>query len=264
MPNMFFDDIGRLNSCTTIDDVVRLMNEVADRAGFSGFSHLDIRGIGAPGREVATPFYLTTAREDFVAGYAAERLYEIDPVARAAKLSNVAFSWSEAVEGLRTGTLAPAMSDAVSRVMGFASDHGYRDGLTIPFHGVSRTGSPVSALTTLFWTGTAEEFARTVERVRFPLSMFMFYCNDRIVQLRGVESTPPSAPPSAGPPRLTGRERDCLSWSARGKTAAEIGLILGISENTANFHFKNCMRKLSVHSRSHAVARALALQLIAP
>ncbi|PWC57601.1 hypothetical protein TSH7_25425 [Azospirillum sp. TSH7] len=259
MPNMFFDDIGRLNSCMTIGDVVRLMNEVADRTGFSGFSHLDIRGIGEPGCEVVIPFYLTTAREDFIAGYSDERLYEIDPVAQTAKLSNVAFSWSEAVDRLRSGTLDPAMSDAITRVIGFAADHGYRDGLTIPFHGVSRTGSPVSALTTLFWTGTAEEFARTVERVRFPLSMFMLYCNDRIVQLRGVESSLPAAEP----PRLTGRERDCLSWSARGKTAAEIGIILGISENTANFHVKNCMRKLSVHSRSHAVAQALALRLIA-
>lgn len=55
---------------------------------------------------------------------------------------------------------------------------------------------------------------------------------------------------------LTVRERECLKWAAAGKTNSEIGQILGISENTIRFHFKNTFRRLGVHTRAQAVAVA--------
>lgn len=53
---------------------------------------------------------------------------------------------------------------------------------------------------------------------------------------------------------LTDRERECLQWAAAGKTNSEIGQILGVSENTIRFHFKNIFRRLGVHSRTQAVS----------
>ncbi|WP_409997200.1 helix-turn-helix domain-containing protein [Bradyrhizobium cosmicum] len=41
---------------------------------------------------------------------------------------------------------------------------------------------------------------------------------------------------------LSPREYECLEWSARGKSAAEIGIILGIAERTAGFHLDNARR----------------------
>ncbi|WP_354130838.1 MULTISPECIES: helix-turn-helix domain-containing protein [unclassified Bradyrhizobium] len=38
---------------------------------------------------------------------------------------------------------------------------------------------------------------------------------------------------------LSPREYECLEWSARGKSAGEIGIILGIAERTAGFHLDN-------------------------
>lgn len=63
---------------------------------------------------------------------------------------------------------------------------------------------------------------------------------------------------------LTPRERDCLSWTARGKSAWEIGVLLGISENTVNFHIKNACAKLDSNGRMLCVVKALMLGLISP
>ncbi|BBF94134.1 hypothetical protein BLTE_28190 [Blastochloris tepida] len=69
--------------------------------------------------------------------------------------------------------------------------------------------------------------------------------------------------PAAAPTNdLTARERECLAWTSVGKTAWEIGSILGISEHTAVAHLNAAVRKLGAASRAHAVAEALRRGLI--
>ncbi|MFA0811413.1 autoinducer binding domain-containing protein [Microbulbifer epialgicus] len=63
---------------------------------------------------------------------------------------------------------------------------------------------------------------------------------------------------------LTRREGECLHWAAVGKTSWEISRILGCSEATVNFHFRNVIHKLGVTNRRQAVARALSVGLIRP
>lgn len=59
-------------------------------------------------------------------------------------------------------------------------------------------------------------------------------------------------------PKLTKRELDVLSWTAQGKTAWEVSIILGMSEKTVNFHLGNAMRKLEVTSKHQAVLKCVA------
>jgi DNA-binding CsgD family transcriptional regulator len=66
----------------------------------------------------------------------------------------------------------------------------------------------------------------------------------------------------SGSARLTVREKDVLTWAARGKTSAEIAIILGLSERTINFHCDKAMRRLDVINRTQAVAKAIAAGLI--
>ncbi len=58
-------------------------------------------------------------------------------------------------------------------------------------------------------------------------------------------------------PKLTRRELDVLSWTAQGKTAWEVSIILGMSEKTVNFHLGNAMRKLNVTSKHQAVLKCI-------
>lgn len=59
------------------------------------------------------------------------------------------------------------------------------------------------------------------------------------------------------PLTLTDRELCCLQWAAVGKTSWEMGVILGLSERTINFHIHNACRKLGVHGRQAAITVAL-------
>ncbi|MDT7833789.1 helix-turn-helix transcriptional regulator [Aquabacterium sp. OR-4] len=61
---------------------------------------------------------------------------------------------------------------------------------------------------------------------------------------------------------LTPREIEVLHWTMEGKTAWEVGAILGISERTAVLHINNAMHKLECGSKHQAVLKALRLGLI--
>jgi DNA-binding CsgD family transcriptional regulator len=63
---------------------------------------------------------------------------------------------------------------------------------------------------------------------------------------------------------LSSREKECLTWSAAGKTAAEIAKTLTISEATVTFHIENAKRKLDAKTLPQAVARAMHFNLIIP
>jgi two-component system NarL family response regulator len=57
-------------------------------------------------------------------------------------------------------------------------------------------------------------------------------------------------------PALTNREVQVIQLLARGMRNKEIAAKLNISEETAQFHVKNILAKLSVHDRTEAVAVA--------
>jgi DNA-binding response OmpR family regulator len=63
---------------------------------------------------------------------------------------------------------------------------------------------------------------------------------------------------------LREREVETLTWAARGKTFAEIGEILGLSRRTVEFHLDNARRKLGVATRTQALIKAAAGNLIHP
>jgi DNA-binding CsgD family transcriptional regulator len=58
---------------------------------------------------------------------------------------------------------------------------------------------------------------------------------------------------------LTAREREVLSWVARGKTNGEIAQLLWLAPSTVRKHLENVYAKLGVSTRTAAVARFLGL-----
>ena len=61
---------------------------------------------------------------------------------------------------------------------------------------------------------------------------------------------------------LSKREQEVLQWAAEGKTEWEMGLILGVSEHTADKFIRSARLKLHATNRTHAVAQAIRLGLI--
>lgn len=58
-------------------------------------------------------------------------------------------------------------------------------------------------------------------------------------------------------PRLSDRQRECLLWAARGKTAAETAIILGISPETVVQHLKVARERYEVHCKQSLILSAL-------
>jgi DNA-binding CsgD family transcriptional regulator len=69
-------------------------------------------------------------------------------------------------------------------------------------------------------------------------------------------------PPKGDCRPLTERELEALRWTMEGKTAWEVGSILGISEQTAVRHLSNATRKLGCVHKHHAVVTAMRLGLL--
>lgn len=61
---------------------------------------------------------------------------------------------------------------------------------------------------------------------------------------------------------LSLREREILCWTGDGKTVSDIAEILGLSESTVNFHFRNIMNKLGTPNKTSAVVKAIFLDLL--
>jgi DNA-binding CsgD family transcriptional regulator len=88
------------------------------------------------------------------------------------------------------------------------------------------------------------------------LQLFAAYSQD--VALRILL---PTFPEALTPP-LSPRELECLRWTSEGKTAWEVGRIIGISEQTAVRHLNNATHKLGCVNKHQAMAKALRRGLI--
>lgn len=178
--------------------------------------------------------------------YVESRYERLDPVIRRALGYPEPFEWS-ARAGLGR------LSKRQQRLFDEAAEFGIRCGLTIPIH----DGRGPIAAVTFAADAYRLPFRRSIEtRVRVLQLMAMYFhaharsCLARDNTVGGVALSP--------------RELECLQWAARGKSAWDIGRILGISRRTVAFHQENAKAKLGVRSISQAVARLAASRPILP
>jgi len=93
-------------------------------------------------------------------------------------------------------------------------------------------------------------------RVVADLQLFAVHAQDAAQRIL----TPGPIDPSA--PSLTPRELEALRWTMEGKTAWEVGDVLGIAERTAVLHVSNATHKLGCVNKHQAVLKALRLGLL--
>ncbi|MCF8504104.1 MAG: helix-turn-helix transcriptional regulator [Caulobacter sp.] len=63
---------------------------------------------------------------------------------------------------------------------------------------------------------------------------------------------------------VTERQLECLAWVQEGKSASDIGGILGISSRTVEGHILKVCEHLGVRTRIQAVLKARDLDLLRP
>jgi DNA-binding CsgD family transcriptional regulator len=88
------------------------------------------------------------------------------------------------------------------------------------------------------------------------LQLFAVHAQDAALRILVPTSVDPRVP------SLTPRELEALRWTMEGKTAWEVGDVLGIAERTAVLHVSNATHKLGCVNKHQAVLKALRLGLL--
>jgi LuxR family quorum-sensing system transcriptional regulator CciR len=173
--------------------------------------------------------------------YFEHRYHEIDPVVRMTPTLSGPLLWDRLADRFR-------LQAGEQLVMDESREAGLKHGISVPLFGPAGRVSVVS-------------FASRFDDVD-PLHRIN-HLNALAWQfhIAFAEIAPPAGQSNAKV-ELSARERDCLRWTAEGKSSWDIGTILKISENTVNFHLKNAMRKFGATNRTVAVVQAIRLNLI--
>jgi LuxR family quorum sensing-dependent transcriptional regulator len=172
--------------------------------------------------------------------YCGEQYFRIDPVLQLVKCVSQPFRRSEVVYD-------PVRQPRVAELMRRRADFGIGDGFVVPIH--RAMGQPA------FASITGHDIEYTVSS-KAALHLLAVYVHDRMRALASDHQ--------AERPQLTPRERDVMAWVARGKSAREVGEILGIAKRTVDEHVGTVARKLGASNRTEAVAMALLERLIEP
>jgi DNA-binding CsgD family transcriptional regulator len=249
--------IGDIESCETTDDLKRTMQKIAESYGFASYNFLDA---GRP--HIETPFYFGTSGKSWEETYQSNRFVHTDPCVARVRRTNVPFIWQDIVQPeMRPGPKSP-----VKRLMDAAHDFGFSEGLVIPFHFRDKLGSIHSASSVFYWKDDLQKFRFLIGRKRQELHLIMIYFIQRCVDLIAIRHRNGQSlmgiPDSELESKLSGRERDVLSWAGRGKTVSETAAILNISDGTVETLIKRTYRKLHVANKTHAVAKAILLGII--
>jgi len=130
--------------------------------------------------------------------------------------------------------------------------YGYRTGIALALHLPEGRHFFIGVDRDQALPGSSAEVTRLVA----DLQLFAVHAQDAALRVL----VPPT--PQIDVPNLTPRELESLRWTMEGKTAWELGNILGISERTAVLHVNNATHKLGCVNKHQAVLKALRLGLI--
>ncbi|TGS43730.1 MULTISPECIES: LuxR family transcriptional regulator [unclassified Mesorhizobium] len=216
-------------------DTIDLHNALAETASaldLSSFAYLSL-----PFQVSHATDLISTYSQQWTSHYLHSRYEDVDPVIQRARRRQETFRWDA-----HGGDLD--LSAAQRQFMDEATQYGVRCGFTIPIH--DRRG--LFAALTFASDERQPLFIRLIERYERALQLiaifFHIHARRRLISGRIVDGI-----------ALSGREIECLQWAAHGKSAWDIGRILGISQRTAAFHLDNAKKKLGVRTITQAAIR---------
>lgn len=230
MHRVFQDFIDSLASAQDAADFSDAMAATANALELSCFAYLAL-----PGRTDSKPRLISTYPTEWTSHYMRSRYELIDPVITQALQTAEPFQWGV---GIQSGRKSPIQQQLLDEAAGF----GIRVGFTVPIHDGH---GPVAALTFAASQRSSafDSFTKSQGRVLQLMAMY-FHAHVR----RKLTSDHHIAGVILSP-----REFECLEWASQGKSAWEIGCILGISRNTVAYYLENAKEKLGVRTVVQAV-----------
>ncbi|MDU4095667.1 MAG: transcriptional regulator SdiA, partial [Pantoea sp.] len=183
-------------------------------------------------------FLFSTYPKSWLKRYENENYYAIDPILQICQLPGKFILWQDAV------------SDQNEIFWQEAKQHGLISGVSCSLMALNRATGILSASskkTANMLTFLPEQQLRLQYLLDLSLQTLQ-RLND--VSMRILDIT------------LSQRELEILKWTAEGKTAVEISLILAISPYTVNFHQKNLQKRFNATNKTQVASYAAAMGLL--
>ncbi|MEZ5812511.1 MAG: autoinducer binding domain-containing protein [Rhizobiaceae bacterium] len=224
--------VEALSACQTSYDVLGVLKDVCSAFGYSGFIAFRLPWLTdntLSGRIIVTNWAPELIRACNSLGFLSE-----SPVIARLRRSTLPFAADLA-------DIAAAGDDEKRKTARDAfREHGHVNGVFLPC--CDRDGRRGA----VGFTGD-ETMAATEELAE--LSYLAAHVYERLAHVAGAAFAEQS--------KLTVREKECIVWTAEGKTSAEAAQILGLSENTVNHYLASAAGKLGTVNKAHTVARAI-------
>lgn len=173
-----------------------------------------------------------------------------DVIATLSLEKDLAFWWYDLVQ-------QPDAAESVRTFIVAFEKCGLSCGLTVPVHGAGGVCDVLHVWARADAKSEKHDISRHNPGTLAALSAAAYLCCTRLRQL----DRPVFAPAAKGA-TLSARELEVLRWCKDGKSYSEIGIILGISSKTVEFHIANVMRKLGVNQKITAIVAAMRQGLI--
>ena len=234
------DFIRRLGSAQDIAVIYAILGDTLGQLGFGKFSYAILR---AP-EGMQDEFWISTYPNQWMEHYFDRNYDKNDPIFLHAAATVTPFRWDH---------LALRISKALRQPLDEATEFGISNGITIPVRGPGRCYATFSVTASV--SGT--EFEALWAQHHHLLHLLTLHAHEAII--KQIYQSPMPSGLSLSP-----RERECLLWTAKGKTAWEIGQILNLTEETVATYLKSATRKLEVNNKYHAVVKSIVLGIIIP
>ena len=223
--------LADISNIETGYDAFRFLRHVATDYGMESFSFMELSG---QTNQLCETLVVNNWNPGLVQAYDEYRLAERSCVWEKLRHSTVPFCWD--IE-----TLSKARPKDEAKVTNeLFNDYNMAEGIFIPVH---RCHSEPLAICFTF-NEKRPELSQIAE-LQFLASHAGAILHSKVIAKGGAS------------PCLSPREKECLKWTADGKTSSEIGKILSLSEHTVNHHLYGGMQKLDAANRIHAVAIAV-------
>jgi DNA-binding CsgD family transcriptional regulator len=231
--NDFIEKLNLSNSMEELSNGVLALGDVLD------VEHVVFHAINHSGSQYVSATYSQTWQDH----YELEDLTRIDPVILAGRTAISPVNWNRL-----DWTTKPA-----KRLLHDATDAGVgNQGLSVPARGPRGQ----FAVLTISDTASADVWDRRVEQVRDEVLYLSQFVNAKAVELYGKDRDAPV-------PVLSPRESDALVQLALGRSRSQAADALGISEHTLRVYIEGARLKLGAKNTVHAVAKSVALGLVA-
>jgi LuxR family quorum-sensing system transcriptional regulator CciR len=238
-----FSFIECANQTRSLSALFELLVNCATEEGFSEVAYGALT-FSEPVRlpEHAPPAIAVKFPLDWCKRYFERKYFETDPIVRWTPSLQAPFLWDRLAQRCR-------LSAKEQLVLRESREAGLRHGVSVPLFG------PFGRVSVMSFASASDDVDPLGQINHLEVLAGQFHIAFSRI------ATPPED--SHSMIELSPREIECLQWTAEGKSAWDIGVILGISANTANYHIKIAMKKLGTTRRVVAVLKAIRLNLIA-